>query len=186
MKTLLAAAFVWCALAAPVSAQWEPRPWASPDGAFRITLPEMWHIVANDDPDLVLFVRLLGRGPAGPAEIVCAVEKQVVPQDVVFNREQLNAITAEIFPDDLARETNPVSSMDTIDGVSVGAYEVADRSDELYEQRFARIFLIGQGESIARYTAMCAVRTVRPGGDIDFASTRAFLSSLHFNTETSE
>jgi hypothetical protein len=182
MRTWAAAFAVFALSAGPALAQWE-RPWASADGAFHMTLPEMWNIVANDDPDIVLFVRSLGRGPAGPAEIVCAVEKQVVPQDIVFNRDQLNAITAEIFPSDLARETDPFSSMETIDGVSVGAYEVAGRSDDLYEQRFARIFLIGQGDSIARYTA---VRTVRPGGDIDFASTRAFLSSLHFNTETTE
>ncbi len=186
MRAALTALLSVFALATPAHAQWEPRPWSSPDNAFHLTLPEMFNIVANDDPDLVLFVRSLGRGPAGPAEIVCAVEKQVVPQDVVFNREQLNAITVEIFPRDLARETNPVSSIETIDGVSVGAYEVADRSDELYERRFARIFLIGQGDAIARYTAMCAVRTVQPGGDLDFASTRAFLSSLHFNAETTE
>jgi len=92
MRALLAALLAWGAVSAPAHAQWE-RPWASADGAVRMTLPEMWNIVANDDPDLVLFVRSLGNGPAGPAEIVCAVEKQVVPQDVTFDREQLNAIT---------------------------------------------------------------------------------------------
>lgn len=185
MRALFAALLAWGAVSAPAHAQWE-RPWASADGAVRMTLPEMWNIVANDDPDLVLFVRSLGNGPAGPAEIVCAVEKQVVPQDVTFNREQLNAITAEIFPRDLAQETNPESSMETIDGVSVGCYEVSGMSDRLHERRFARIFLLSEGANIARYTAMCAVRTVRPAGDIDFASTRVFLSSLHFNAETTE
>jgi hypothetical protein len=179
----LALAAIFCVLSAGAAAAQEERPWRSPDNAFEVTLPEMWNIVRGEG-DVLLVVRSLGMGPAGPAEIVCTIEKDVVPSDVEFNRDQLNAMTAVLSGQRAEQVVGATpSGALVVDGVRVGGHEVEGMSDSLHERLFERLFLMPEPRSVARYLIACAVRTVRPAGDVDFASTRAFLSSLRISAE---
>lgn len=184
MRALLAI----CALfiASPASAQ-EARGWASPDGAFDVTLPEMWNVVADDD--VLLLVRSLGMGPAGPTERVCAVQKDVVAGEPSLSRAHLNALTPEALGQVIEDEAHAASATQTAresNGVTIAGYEVDGASGQLHERRFGRLFLVEEGAALARYLFLCAVRSGRPGGDIDFAPTRTFLESISVNVDIAE
>ncbi|WP_395648122.1 hypothetical protein [Terricaulis sp.] len=179
---------LWALSTAPALAQ-DARPWRSPEGGFTVTLPEMWNTGENDDPDVVLFLRSLGMGPAGPSQIVCVVERTSIPAEngePMLTRAMLNDLTTPVtqrFVEQTESAPRPQWRVETIDGVAVGAYEIDGRSDRLYERRFARLFLIPNDRVLERYITLCVVRTVQPAQEADYASMRAFLSSFHFATE---
>jgi hypothetical protein len=186
LKTLrLAAMLLASSLAAPAFAQ-DAQLWRSPEGGFTLVIPDMWNPGASDDSNVALVLRSLGRGPSGPSQIVCVVERTSIPAEEnerMLPRDMLNQLTGPVTQRYVeATEDTPLPSwtVEPIDGVAVGAYEVAGTSDRLHERRFARLFLIPNDRVLERYVVMCVVRTVPEGQDGDFASMRAFLSSLHF------
>jgi|CXWL01.1.fsa_nt_gi hypothetical protein len=188
MKALvLAASMLVACLCAPISAKaQEERSWRSEDGVFGLTIPEMWNAVEppSPAPAVLLFLRSLQLGPAGPAQIVCSVEANDVESDLVFDRPQLNAMTEMAFEDFYEHETNPEIANTTINGVWVGGYEVAGMDDQLFERRFARMFVTQRSTTLRRHIIVCAVRTVRPASAIDYAAMRTFLASLQINSDT--
>ncbi|MCX7359715.1 MAG: hypothetical protein NT015_16445 [Alphaproteobacteria bacterium] len=184
MAAALAATFAW--MTGPAFGQDEPPRWTAPNGAFSLTVPDMWNPQQRSEPEVLLFLRAMGFGPSGPSAITCTIEQRLTPADVAFTRGQLDALNNMTFQQLLREEGESSVSTEIVDGVQVESYR-ADRPlpRELTSHHFGRVFLLQDDDrNLERYIILCDVMTASPGVEGDFALMREFLSSLRINTQT--